>query len=149
MKVKKSRRVVLLAAVGALAAAVLAGAAIAAARYFSQRTVSLSEDELSQWEERLNSPDWAGFLSHMYSDPRYINLNRVLLEGCGLVRSATARERAAYPVQGQELQLVSVGRDDLDSLLLKIAGHTASDWESYPYGCYDDLGNWHELRGSC
>ena len=129
MKVKKSRRVVLLAAVGVLAAVVLAGAAIAAARYFSQRTVSLSEDELSQWEERLNSPDWAGFLSHMYSDPRYINLNRVLLEGCGLVRSATAQERAAYPVQGQELQLVSVGRDDLDSLLLKIAGHTASDWE--------------------
>ena len=28
-------------------------------------------------------------------------------------------------------------------------GHTASDWESYPYGWYDDLGNWHELRGSC
>ena len=27
--------------------------------------------------------------------------------------------------------------------------HAASDWESYPYGWYDDRGNWHELRGNC
>lgn len=132
MKVDESRRkrVALCGIAAALAVVILAGAVIAGARFFRQRTVALSENDLAKWEEQLNTPEWIGFLSHMYSAPKYINLNRVLLEGCGLVRSATAQEREAYPSQGQELQLLAVSREDLDELLQTVAGGTAEDWSN-------------------
>ena len=55
----------------------------------------LTAEELSEWQEKLNSLEWNGFVTSMYTDVRYLFPETLFYNGAGISRSATEEERAA------------------------------------------------------
>ena len=129
-----------------LAVLVVAGAAAAGGyAYYRTRTIPLSSEELEQWEERLNSPQWCGFSLHLYSDLTHLNLDQLLRGGGGPVREPTAEEKAAFLAAGgtQEagMRCLAVSEAELDSFLLEMTGQPLATWR-------DTLSDWTYLPDS-
>ena len=88
----------------------------------------LTQNELEQWEERLNTPEWSGFLSHLYSDVKYLNLSRVFSAGAGLAQSASDGT-------------VTIPAEEMEALLQQRTGQSLSDLQ-------DTLSDWTYLEDS-
>lgn len=86
------------------------------------RDGELSEKELAQWEERLNTPEWSGFLTHLYSDVKYLNLSRVFASGAGLTQAASDGTVTVKAEEMEELLQQRTGQS------LSDLQHTLSDW---------------------
>lgn len=106
-----------------LAALVLMGLAACA-----PKDGPLTEKELAEWEERLNTPEWSAFLSHLYSDVRYLNLSRVFAAGAGLAQSAPDGT-------------MTVAAEEMEALLQQRTGQTLDDLR-------DTLSDWTYLEDS-
>lgn len=88
----------------------------------------LSQGELEQWEERLNTPEWSAFLTHLYSDVKYLNLSRVFATGAGLAQSSSDGT-------------VTVGTGEMAALLEERTGQALEDLQ-------DTLSDWTYLEDS-
>ena len=107
----------------ALAALLLLGAAACA-----PKDGPLSEKELAEWEERLNEPGWSAFLSHQYSDVKYLNLSRVFAAGAGLTEAAGDGT-------------VTLTAEEMEGLLQERTGLSLADLS-------DTLSDWTYLEGT-
>ena len=101
----------------------------------------LSEKELAEWEERLNTPAWSAFLSHQYSDVKYLNLSRVFAAGAGLAEAA-----------GDGTVTLSAGEmgellEERTGLALSDLADTLSDW-TYREGDDSYQGQSREPKGA-
>ena len=126
----------------AAAAVLLIAAAAMGASLLRSRSGPLSQEALAEWEQRLNSPEWRGLVSQLYSDRAYLSASR-LLESGGPVREPTAEEMAALRALGGEPEdgspCLAVSEDALDDYLAEKTGqgldafrHTLSDWTYLP-----------------
>ena len=81
----------------AAAAVVVIGCLLGFARPGSRE---LTEEEPADWQEKLDSPAYRGFLTGMYTDVRYLPLDQLLWEGAGLERTGenylSAQDLEAY-----------------------------------------------------
>lgn len=88
--------------------------------------VTLSAEELADWQEKLDSVRYNGFVTHMYSEAKYIRLNEVLYLGAGLEHAPSEEEKAAYLAESgmEELytDLEAVSADKLEAYLQETVG---------------------------
>jgi len=56
----------------------------------------LTAEEVAQWQEKLNSAEYIGFMTHMYSEAKYIRLAEVLYNGAGLTHTPDQAEVQTY-----------------------------------------------------
>ena len=108
--------------IAALAALLLVGLAAC-----TPKDGPLSEQELAEWEERLNTPEWSAFLSHQYSSVQYLNLSRVFAAGAGFAEAAGDGT-------------VTLAAEEMDALLQARTGLGLSDLS-------DTLSDWTYLEG--
>jgi len=57
---------------------------------------ALSASELAEWQEKLDSTEYNGFVTHMYSEAKYINLDQIFYLGAGIGHQASEEEVQAY-----------------------------------------------------
>ena len=96
----------------------------------------LTEEELAEWQEKLNSLEWNGFVTSMYTDVRYLFPETLFYNGAGISRSATEEERAALEASydgiiDTDIQAFSVA--DIDQFLADHTGLTRADFAGSGY----------------
>ena len=96
----------------------------------------LTAEELSEWEEKLNSLEWNGFVTDMYTDIRNHFPEKLFYNGAGISRSATDEERAALEAENDgvidtDIQALSVA--DIDQFLADHTGLTRADFAGSGY----------------
>ena len=109
----------------------------------------LTEAELSQWQERLNTAEWNGFLSRMYTDVRYLNPEDLFYNGAGISRPASEAERTALEERwGDSIDLDIIAMDvaDLDSYLADHAGVARADFAAGARVSPWDGKSWRDLE---
>ena len=126
---RRKRGVVVLCIV--LLLTVAAGCAVA---FNSKKSETLTAEELQEWQERLNDPEWNGFVTHMYGDVKYLSLAELLYNGAGITHEVAEAELAAYldAMGMEELQtdLEAITAQDLDAYLREHTGLTLADFAS-------------------
>ena len=100
--------------------------------FTSQRTVELDAGELADWEEKLNSLEWNGFVTHMYSDVKYLSLEELLYNGAGIDHEMSEEELAAYldAIGGENMAIDvdAISAQDLADYLQEYTGLTIEDF---------------------
>ena len=96
----------------------------------------LTEEELAEWQEKLNSLEWNGFVTSMYTDVRYLFPETLFYNGAGISRSATEEERAALEASydgiiDTDIQAFSVA--DIDQFLADHTGLVRADFAGSGY----------------
>ncbi len=126
---KRKRGLLILCAV--LVVTVAAGCIIG---FTTDRSSLLTEEEIAVWQERLESPAYNGFLTHMYTDIRYLRLPELLYNGAGITHEPEAGEVAAYldaiGMETLETDLEAIYAEDLAAYLDEHTGLALSDFVS-------------------
>ena len=111
----------------------------------------LSTEELARFQEQLNSPEYNGFLTRMYTDVRYLPLDALFYDGAGIGRSATDGEWAALEAQlGEpiETDVTAIDVSAMDTYLEHHTGLTRRDFAGSAQELRWNGGkNWTELEG--
>ena len=89
---------------------------------------TLTDEEIAQWQERLESLEWNGFVTHMYSDVRRFSVEGLLYNGAGISRELTEAEAAIYG--NQECPSFTIDRADVEAYLEEHTGYTSEDFAS-------------------
>lgn len=126
---RRKRGIVVLCVV--LLLTVAAGCAVA---FNSQKPEELTAEELTEWEEKLNSPEWNGFVTHMYSDVKYLSLHELLYNGAGISHEMTNGEVEAYldaiDMLGISTDMEAIAAEALEDYLKEYTGLTLEDFAS-------------------
>lgn len=111
----------------------------------------LSTEELARFQEQLNSPEYNGFLTRMYTDVRYLPLDALFYDGAGIGRSATDGEWAELEAQlGEaiETDVTAIDVSVMDTYLEHHTGLTRRDFAGSAQELRWNGGkNWAELEG--
>ena len=136
------------AAVLALTLLITVAAACAVGLNQTSGPQALTEAELSQWQEKLNSEEWNGFLSQMYTDVRCLNPEDLFYDGAGIARPATEAELAALEARGEpiELDVIAMDVSDIDQYLKDHAGITRGDFAAGAWTGGADETSWRDLE---
>jgi len=115
-----------------IAAACLIGCQVAGNE--EEPGTALTESELAQWQGKLESTEYNGFVTHMYSEAKYIRLNDVLYTGAQIEHEPDETEVRAYldAVGGEELytDLVAIYAEDLEEYLHQHIGLALDEFEA-------------------
>ncbi len=93
----------------------------------------LSQEEIDLWQERLESEEWNGFVTNMYSDVRRLSLLELLYNGAGIGRGLTAGELAAFVEEyedGPQTDIFAIDLADMEAYLEEHTGYGPEDFAS-------------------
>ena len=96
----------------------------------SDEPAAAGAELLALWQERLEAPEWNGFVTQMYSDVRRLSLRELLYNGAGISRRMTVAEKKAYEeVYGwPDTDSFAFDRETLEAYLEAHTGFGSADF---------------------
>lgn len=92
----------------------------------------LTAEELAAWQEKLESDQWNGFLTRMYTDVRYLPLADLLGSGAGISYWPTEEERAQVAEAwgfAPETDVFAFRQEEIQTYLAEHTGYSAADFQ--------------------
>lgn len=94
----------------------------------------LSQEEIDLWQERLESEEWNGFVTNMYSDVRRLSLLELLYNGAGISRGLTDGELAAFVEEYEDEPQTDIFAIDVADMEAYLEEHTGYEPEDFASG---------------
>ncbi len=92
----------------------------------------LTAEELAAWQEKLESDQWNGFLTRMYTDVRYLPLADLLGSGAGISYWPTEEERAQVAEAwgfAPEVNIFAFRQEEIQTYLAEHTGYSVADFK--------------------
>lgn len=106
-----------------------------------EETVVLTEQELAQWTEYVNSRENNAFLLSYYNEPKQIDLNELFYTGCGLDLEELSEEEVQAYLEGTGMDeihtdVTRITGEQIETVLKQRLGLTMEDMEQSLEWCY-------------
>lgn len=92
----------------------------------------LTAEELAAWQEKLESDQWNGFLTRMYTDVRYLPLADLLCSGAGISYWPTEEERTQVAEAwgfAPEVNIFAFRQEEIQTYLAEHTGYSVADFK--------------------